>query len=71
MKKLTIVISALVLVTMLFTACEPEVIEKVVTEVVEVTKEVEKIVEVEVTKEVEKIVEVGGKSRDRHPGTAP
>lgn len=56
-KKLSVLIGVLVVVSMILTACpapQTQVVEKVVT--VEVQKEVEKVVTQEVVKEVEKVV---------------
>ncbi len=63
MKRLSVLLGVLVIFSMVLTACPapaPQVVEKVVTQVVEVEKEV-KVVEtqvVETVKEVEKVVEV-------------
>jgi peptide/nickel transport system substrate-binding protein len=62
MKRLSVLLGVLVILSMILTACPapaPQVVEKVVTQVVEVEKEV-KVVEtqvVETVKEVEKVVE--------------
>jgi len=61
MNKWTIAISLTIVVSLMLSACAtptPQVIEKIVTQVVEVEKEVTKIVEG--TPVVEKVVDQGG-----------
>ena len=72
-KKLSVLLGVLVVVSMVLTACpapQPQVVEKIVTQVVE--KEVKVVETQEVVKEVEKIVSSRSRSsRKSRPKTSP